>query len=77
MAIFVPWANAIGTWAGTLTGITVAVLIAFWKDLFGVQGISFLWIMPAALLSAIVIGSLVSLLTGGARVPLSRPAHHE
>lgn len=67
MAIFVPWANAGGTWIGSVAGITAAVLIAFWKDLFGVPGISFLWIMPGSLAVSVVVGTSASFLLGGRR----------
>ena len=67
MAIFVPWANTSGTWIGSLAGITTAVLIAFWKDLFGVQGISFLWIMPGSFMISVIVGVLASFFFGGRR----------
>jgi SSS family solute:Na+ symporter len=67
MAIFVPWANTGGTWIGSVAGISTAVLIAFWKDLFGVQGISFLWIMPGSFVVSVVVGALASFLCGGGR----------
>ncbi len=67
MAIFVPWANPCGTWIGAITGITTAILIAFWKDLFGYQGMSFLWIMPTSWSTAVIAGCLTSLLTRSRR----------
>lgn len=60
MAIFIPWANPAGTWCGALVGIATAVLIAFWKDLLGSDGISFLWIMPASFTAAASVGMAVS-----------------
>ena len=68
MAIFVRRANTIGTWFGSIAGITTAILIAFWKDLFGRQGISFLWIIPSAFIVSAVVGTLVSILLGGNQI---------
>ena len=61
LAMFVKSSNAIGVWCGALTSITVAVSIAFWKEITGEQGISFLWIMPAAFILGILVGSIASL----------------
>ena len=59
--MFVKSSNAIGVWCGALTSITVAVLIAFWKEMTGVEGISFLWIMPAAFILGTLVGAIASL----------------
>ena len=59
-ALFLPWVNAVGTWAGAAASIAVAVAIAF----FEILGLSFLWIIPSSLVSGIVVASAVSLLTG-------------
>jgi hypothetical protein len=59
--MFVKSSNAIGVWCGALTSITVAVSIAFWKEITGEEGISFLWIMPAAFILGILVGSIASL----------------
>ena len=61
LAIFFKSSNAIGVWCGALTSITVAVLIAFWKEITGEEGISFLWIMPAAFILGTLVGSIASL----------------
>lgn len=61
LAMFVKSSNAIGVWCGALTSITVAVSIAFWKEITGEEGISFLWIMPAAFILGILVGSIASL----------------
>ena len=61
LAMFVKSSNAIGVWCGALTSITVAVLIAFWKEMTGVEGISFLWIMPAAFILGTLVGAIASL----------------
>lgn len=64
LAIFVRFANAAGTWAGAAVSVAAAVGVAF----FGLFGLSFLWILPCSLVSGIVTGCLVSLLTGGKKV---------
>jgi solute:Na+ symporter, SSS family len=65
MALFVKRATAWGTWVGVLTGVAVVVLINFWKDFTGSDGISFIWGMPLALLAQIVVGWLASMLPIG------------
>jgi SSS family solute:Na+ symporter len=56
LALFVPWANALGAWLGLLSSIATAVLIAYAPD-FGIDiGISFVWMMPCALLVGVVVG---------------------
>jgi SSS family solute:Na+ symporter len=60
LAMFVKSSNACGVWCGALTSITVAVLIAFWEEITGDKGISFLWIMPAAFVGGIVVGTIAS-----------------
>lgn len=67
LALFVPWANAIGAWLGLAASITTAVLIAYAPDLKLDIGVSFIWMMPSSLLAGVVVGSLVSLLAGGRR----------
>jgi len=59
MALFVPWANVVGTWAGAAAGVAVAVAIAFHE----VLGLSFIWIMPCSLLAGIAVGAAVSAVT--------------
>jgi solute:Na+ symporter, SSS family len=81
MAMFVPWATTFGTWSGAVVSTLVAILIAYWEplstapgfkqaiaaleNLFGIESISFLWIMPASLVTGIVLGSVFSLLPVG------------
>lgn len=65
MAMFIPWATVFGTWAGTISSTLIAVVIAFWEVIFGIQGPSFLYIMPAALVVGTVVGTIVSLLPIG------------
>ncbi|MCA9218193.1 MAG: sodium/solute symporter [Planctomycetales bacterium] len=73
MAIFVGRANAAGTWVGSIAGIVTAVSIAFWKDFFGTQGISFLWIIPSSFFVSVVIGTAGSLLFGPGSPRISIP----
>jgi len=64
LALFVPWANAIGAWVGLAASIATAVAIAYSDDLGLNLRISFIWMMPSSLLVGIVVGSLFSLLGG-------------
>ncbi|MCA8997887.1 MAG: sodium/solute symporter [Planctomycetaceae bacterium] len=99
-ALFVPFSNTPGVWAGAICGVSTAVLIAFsgpivtacvnnlgWDpyqfrvavtEVLSEDGqtvigytvadpVSFQWIAPLAVLANVGVGSLVSLLTGGAR----------
>lgn len=61
MAIFVPWSNPVGTWAGAIVSVAMAVGVAF----FSVFGLSFIWIIPCSLTSGVAVGCVASLLTGG------------
>ena len=65
MAMFIPWATEFGTWVATLCSIGVAVAIAFWENIFGVPGPSFLFIMPASLVVGVVVGMTSSLIPIG------------
>lgn len=56
MALFVPFATNRGTICGGLFSLFSAILIAF----FSVFGISVLWIMPASLITGILVGALCS-----------------
>ena len=60
LAMFVRFSNARGAWCGVLTSITIAVLIAFWEEITGHKGISFLWIMPAAFVGGTLVGTVAS-----------------
>lgn len=73
LALFVPWANSIGAWLGLTASIATAVSIAYSEDLGLHLGISFIWMMPAALLAGISVGCLASALFGGRR-GLAAPA---
>jgi len=65
MAMFVPWATMFGTWVGTICSIAIAVAIAFWENIFGNQGPSFLYIMPASLVVGVVVSMAASLIPIG------------
>ncbi|MFI4873773.1 MAG: sodium/solute symporter [Blastopirellula sp. JB062] len=70
-ALFVPFANAYGVWAGAICGTLAAILAAFSGPIFGAASadggdpISFQWIAPLSLLTNISVGMLVSLATNG------------
>jgi len=71
LAMFVPWAKGFGALAGAAAGIAVVVAVSYWKEITGVQGISFLWAMPLSLLAEIGVASLISLLPFGKETKLS------
>jgi len=62
MALFVPRSKPFGTFCGMIASLTTAVLIAFWKDFTGHAGISFLWIIPLAFMSGVVVSYILSFL---------------
>jgi solute:Na+ symporter, SSS family len=67
LALFIPWANALGAWLGLLSSIATAVTIAYAPD-FGIDlGISFVWMMPCALLVGVTVGVLGSAIGGMAQ----------
>jgi solute:Na+ symporter, SSS family len=68
LAMFVPWARTFGAWVGAVCGLVVAIVVAYWKEITGAEGVSFLWAMPLSLMVEIGVGSLVSLL------PIGQPA---
>ncbi len=61
MAMFVPWATSRGTLFGALFGLITVTLVSYWEELFGTQGISFLWAMPLGLVVQVAVGCLASL----------------
>ncbi len=63
MALFVPWATAVGAICAGLASAAMAIAIAYFEFL----GLSFIWIMPMALLTGVIVGPLVSLAPLGAR----------
>ncbi len=62
LALFVPWANAAGAWLGLLASIATAVAIAYSQDLGLNLGVSFVWMMPCALLVGVTMGTVGSAL---------------
>ncbi|MCA8985857.1 MAG: sodium-coupled permease [Planctomycetaceae bacterium] len=62
LALFVRWANETGAWLGLLASIATAIAIAYSTELGLPWGISFVWMMPCALLVGIGVGMLGSLL---------------
>ena len=65
MAMFIPRATVLGTWTGTLASTVFAVVISFWENIFGVEGPSFLYVLPGSLIIGIVVGVLISLIPLG------------
>ncbi|MBC7967391.1 MAG: hypothetical protein H7Z17_15860 [Fuerstia sp.] len=63
LALFVPWANAIGAWLGLLTSIATAVCIAYSYDMGLPLTISFVWIIPCSLLVGVTVGTAASAMT--------------
>lgn len=61
MALFIPWATSFGTITAGLASAAVAIAIAY----FELFGLSFIWIMPGALITGVVIGPIVSLIPIG------------
>ncbi len=61
LAFFIRRAGRLAAWCSVLCATVVAVLIAYWKDVTGTEGISFLWIMPGSLVTGVVVGFIVSL----------------
>jgi solute:Na+ symporter, SSS family len=60
LALFVPCATPLGALMGTVYGLTVAIVVAFWDRLTGRIPISFLYIGVFALASNLATGYLVS-----------------
>lgn len=69
MALFVPWATALGTLAGAAVGIAVAAVIGFWDVLTGGPPLSFQWISVCALTANLGTACLVSSLHRRAPTP--------
>jgi SSS family solute:Na+ symporter len=63
MAFFVPWATSTGAFVAGVASAVVAIGVGHlhW------YGLSFVWILPSALITGIVVGPLVSLLPLGRR----------
>ena len=67
MAMFIPWATGFGTWIGAIAGLAVVICVNFWKELTGLEGISFFWAMPLCFLAQAIVGPLASLIPVGRR----------
>jgi len=67
LALFVRWSNAFGAWCGFIASVATAVVIAYGTDLHLNLGISFIWMMPSALIVGVITGSLASLLATARR----------
>lgn len=63
MAFFIPWATPPGAFCAGVASAVVAIGVGH----FGWFGLSFIWIMPTALLTGVTVGPLVSLLPFGRR----------
>ncbi len=63
MALFVPFATPAGAIVGAACGLVSATLFAYWDVLTGGPSLSVLWIIPVALLTHLVMGCLVSVVT--------------
>jgi SSS family solute:Na+ symporter len=70
MAMFVRRATVLGTWTGAVIGTTTIVLILFWKDFTGRDGIGFMWSMPLCIVSQLLTGTLASFLPIGKSAPM-------
>ena len=75
-AFFVPFAKPVGVWVATICSLTTAVLVAFSGPIFGYRDpetkldpVSFQWIMPAALVVSIVVGTAISWLLPSRKEP--------
>jgi SSS family solute:Na+ symporter len=71
MAFFVPWATSPGAFTAGIASAVVAVGVGHLNWF----GLSFVWILPSALVTGIIVGPLVSLLPLGRRhKPVEAPA---
>jgi SSS family solute:Na+ symporter len=64
MALFVPFATGAGAIAGSAVGALVAATVAYWPQFTGRPGLGFTWIMPASLVSGVIVALLASLIFG-------------
>ena len=62
MTLFVRRATELGTFIGMLAALAVAIMVAYCKELFGVE-ISFLWILPISLGTGILVSVVLSYLS--------------
>lgn len=74
MAIFVRFARPFGTLLGSFAGLAVVATLYYWVDVTGRKPpISFLWGMPLALVTQVIVGVLASLLPIGTRADARDP----
>jgi SSS family solute:Na+ symporter len=62
MALFVRFATAMGAIMGAVYGLTAGIVVGYWDVLTGLPKLSFQWIGPASLVTALAAGCLFSLL---------------
>lgn len=62
MALFVPFATTFGALWGAVYGLAAAAMIAYWDVITGQPGLSFQWIIPAALTAHVAAGCVCSLI---------------
>ena len=66
MAMFIPWATAPGTYAGTIASLLVAIAFAYHQELgltfMNRLGLSFVWMAPASFVAGAATGMAASLL---------------
>jgi SSS family solute:Na+ symporter len=67
LALFVPWAHGFGALIGLAAGLVTVILVSYWKELTGSDGISWIWAMPLGLLVEVAVGAAVSLVPWGRR----------
>ena len=65
LAMFVRWATGFGALVGAAFGLTTVIAVSYWKEITGIQGISFLWAMPLSLVVEVGVGALASLIPVG------------
>jgi len=68
LALFIPWANSRGAAGATVTSIGIAVGIAFFK----LGGLEFLWTGPAAFVTGVLAGTIISLIPVASARPTSQ-----
>lgn len=60
LALFCRRVNTTGAWVGTSWGFSISLVIAYWDVLTGLRPISFMYIIPPALLAQVGIALLLS-----------------
>lgn len=62
LALFVPFATKFGAFLGALYGLAAGAIVGYWDLLTGREGVSWMWLNPASLTTALVAGCVFSLL---------------